>query len=271
VLLAICSSAIVETRADENILKLPPKAVTNKGALVIVGGDTPPEARDEFVQLAGGSKARLVVIPWASPHVDKATAHQGYEGWLRGVASLEILDKTVTDASLKTLEKATGVWIAGGIQSRLASLYGATQVPMAIRAVLERGGVVGGTSAGAAIMSRIMICSGNTQPEVGTGFGLLEGGVVDQHFTQRRRETRLLSVVQENRGVIGLGIDEKTALIVCGNQLRVMGANLVTLYLPAEDRPVADQLKPREEAELVASGAGRVSVRKSERKSVAQK
>jgi cyanophycinase len=112
--------------------------------------------------------------------------------------------------------------------------------------VLERGGVVGGTSAGAAAMSQVMIRFGRTAtPSIGAGFGLLAGAVVDQHFSQRKRETRLLGVLKQHADLIGLGVDERTALIVSGNKLRVVGDNVVSL-----------RLNPGEQAELVAGGSG---------------
>jgi cyanophycinase len=260
-----CPCVFSQDRADHNILKLPAKAVTQQGTLFIVGGGrTPPDVYEEFLRLAGGRKAGLVVIPWAYPHRDKAALEWEYTAWRTRVSSFEILDETVTESSLQALRQATGVWISGGSQSRLVSLYGNTHVETALRGVLERGGVIGGTSAGAAVMSKVMIQHGKTEdPAVGTGFGLIEGAVVDQHFSQRQREKRLLGVLKKHRSLIGLGIDEGTALIVSGNRLRALGLNQITLYLPAASGLARQYLKPSDQAELVTSGEA-ISLKKTE-------
>ena len=141
----------------------------------------------------------------------------------------------------------------GGYQGRLADLYGGTRVEFALRQVLERGGVVGGTSAGAAVLSRLMILQGSSNElSLGRGFGLLEQAVVDQHFSQRDRHARLLRVLDEHPGLVGLGIDEDTALVVQANHLRVLGESHVTVCLPAEasHATLLYRLNPGDEVEL---------------------
>ncbi len=109
---------------------------------------------------------------------------------------------------------------------------GATPQDVHHRFLELAGGVIGGTSAGAAIMSPVMITGGRTEASVGTGFGFLPGFVVDQHFKQRNRFGRLLGVLRKHPQLFGLGIDEKTAVIVHGHSLTVMGESNVRLYLP---------------------------------------
>src|SRR5262249_50449829 len=123
----------------------------------------------------------------------------------------------------ESLNRATGVWIGGGTQSRLADLFLGTEVVPAIHRVLARGGVVGGTSSGAAIMSDAMICSGYEELEFGQGFGLYPGAVVDPHYTDRQRERRVARAALQRPEQVAIGIDEKTALVVQANHLGVIG------------------------------------------------
>ena len=106
-----------------------------------------------------------------------------------------------------------------------------TQVETELHALLARGGVIGGTSAGAAIMSRDMIARGKQTPEMGTGFGFLPYAIIDQHFLARNRQARSLKAVKEHPGRFGLGIDEGTALEVTGRRMRVLGKSTVTITL----------------------------------------
>jgi cyanophycinase len=255
-----------QTRANDNILQLPAEAVKNRGTLIIVGGGcTPPEAKREFVRLAGGQGARIVIVP-ACDYGGSQAARQAYDGWLGPVASLEAIDTNALTADEarafeQVLDRATGVWMGGGSQNRLMGLYGRTRVEQALHRLLERGGVIGGNSAGAAVMSRVMICHGWTEsPTVGRGFGLISGAVVDQHFSQRNRETRLLGALRQHADLIGLGVDERTALIVSGNQLRVVGENAVFVYPAGSGHRQALRLNPGEQADLAAA-EGRVEVR----------
>jgi cyanophycinase len=210
--------------------------------LVIAGGGrTTEQIREEFIRLAGGSRARVVLIPSAATFDGIDDIKQYFSVWQQyRVASLEYLDAASREQAnspefVRPLLTATAVWMPGGYQGRLTELYGGTLVEHAIRQVLERGGVVGGTSAGAAVMSRVMILDGTTcQAVTSRGFGLLEGAVVDQHFSQRGRHARLLNVLEEHPGLLGLGVDEDTALVVQGNHLHVLGDSQVTVCLPAE-------------------------------------
>jgi cyanophycinase len=259
-LLAVAVLGMTPTHADDNILGLPKQAIGARGALVIVGGGSTTEPiRDEFVRLAGGPNARIVLIPSACGSCSREHIQECLSVWQRfPLASLEFLDAGCREQAdsaefVAPLEQATGVWMPGGDQGRLIELYGGTRVEQAIRDVLKRGGVVGGTSAGAAVMSRIMILEGTTcEAVVGQGFGLLEGAVVDQHFSQRGRHARLLQVLDKYPGMLGLGVDESTALIVEGNRLRVLGKSHVTVCVPASSRrtTLIYRFTPGEEIEL---------------------
>ncbi|MGL4554232.1 MAG: cyanophycinase [Gemmataceae bacterium] len=206
------------------------------GSVFAVGGGRMPDAvRQAFLDLAGGKAARLVVIPTASDYAD--TEPDTFLAPWRAAkpASLQLLHsrrRADADKLAALLERATGVWISGGDQSRLADSYGGTAVEEALRRVVGRGGVVGGTSAGAAILSRVMITGGRREPTLGTGFGLLGGVVVDQHFLARDRLDRLLHALGRHPALLGLGIDESTAAVVRGDEVRVVGESYVLLITP---------------------------------------
>jgi cyanophycinase len=217
-----------------------------RGSLVIVGGgDVPAAVWNHFVDLAGGENARLVVIPTATEEADEGPLHPGpanpcwdelYES--RKVKALVFLHTRRTDqandpAFVRPLTEATGVWLDGGDQALLVAAYKGSAVEREVKNVLARGGVVGGTSAGAAVMSEVMIRDGDLEAEIGVGFGLLPGFVVDQHFSQRQRLPRLEGVLAKYPHYLGLGIDEDTAVVVRGRTLTVLGNNQVRVCLPA--------------------------------------
>jgi cyanophycinase len=262
---AIWGIAAATLAADENLLGLPAKAVAGGGSLVICGGGRlPEEVYEEFVRLAGGKQARLVIIPSAYPFSSSAVMRARYSGWRTyRTAALDYLDAKTraeadTEAFLAPLRKATGIWLAGGSQTRLARLYGGTKAEAAIIDVLTRGGTVGGTSAGAAVMSQQMLWQVRATREivVERGFGLLTTAIIDQHFTQRNRHTRLLNVLADHPGTIGLGVDEGTALVVKGNELRVLGRSNVTFCLSKTAEPTfVHRLSPNSHAQLIARAA----------------
>ena len=207
------------------------------GALVIVGGGKLPDGvRDEFFKLAGGAaKARIVVIPTASADADKPDQAASFTKKWRDLdpLSVELLhtrDRARADAEafVALLRAATAVWLSGGDQSRLTEAYRGTRVEAELRALLDRGGVVGGTSAGAAAMSDPMIVGGDAVAKLGRGFGLLPGVVCDQHFVARNRLDRLRGAVTARPGFVGLGVDEATAAVVTGRSVRVVGDSTVT-------------------------------------------
>ncbi len=221
------------------------------GTLVLCGGGPlPADALKAFLAAAGGESARLVVIPTASEDADRDDANL-LDLWNdRELASLTLLHTRSRETAdredfVAPLREATAVWFEGGQQSRLAEAYMGTRTEREVMALLERGGAVGGTSAGAAVMSRLMITGGNPQAQVGVGFDLLPDAVIDQHFTQRGRQPRLRAVLDQNPGRWGVGIDEGAALVVRGRWMRVLGESKVTVCLaPSERQPATEfQLK----------------------------
>lgn len=236
------------------------------GTLLICGGGRVPESiRDRFVELAGGGKAKIVVIPTAAGlDADKPEMAERLDKWKsRGVASARLFHTRDRRQSndpefAHPLADATGVWIEGGHQTWLSEAYAGTNVERELLALLERGGVIGGTSAGAGIMSRVMIANGRDVAVVQQGFDLLPGVVIDQHFLKRNRMKRLLGVLEEHPDLIGLGIDEETALEVSVRHRRmtVLGKSYAVACVlgpdPDDRSPRLDIMKPGDEADLSA-------------------
>jgi cyanophycinase len=246
----------------------PEKVVSSRpapggGALVICGGGGIPEPiRDRFLELAGGSRARIIIIPTAHQLADSPNAEAVLDPWKeKGVASVQLFHtrsrESANDAEfVRPIAEATGVWFGGGRQNWLTEAYLGTEVERQLKALLDRGGVIGGTSAGAAVMTRVMIARGRTKADVSEGFDFLQGAVVDQHFLKRNRLGRLLSVLTDHPELIGLGIDERTALVVNvrSHLLNVIGDSYVVACVPGpEGRPARlEILKPGDEANLAS-------------------
>jgi cyanophycinase len=224
----------------------PPPALSlaGKGSLVICGGGKlPDECVAEFVRRAGGDEARIVVITTANWRAD--TAQEEILAMWRPRTKGKIIllhsnDRGDADSDdfVKPLREATGVWLMSGKQTKLAQAYRNSKVVAELKALLTRGGVVGGTSAGAAVMSLPMIAGGTLEnPGVYEGFGLLPGAIIDQHFLVRKREPRLLKVLETMPGYFGIGIDEGAGLVVEGRAMKVIGESTVSIYLaPSSDR-----------------------------------
>jgi cyanophycinase len=216
--------------------------------LVICGGGGLPEpVRQTFIELAGGPQAKIVVIPTASGDADgpAAVLAEFLEPWTKpGGAAATLLHtrsrvKADEPGFARPLDEATGVWFSGGDQSRVTGVYLGTAVERALRSVLSRGGVIGGTSAGAALMSRVMITGGQDKATVGTGFGFLPGVVVDQHALRRNRVNRLLGVLAEHPDLVGVAVDEATALVVRQGRWQVVGTSYVVVCrLPGGGKPM---------------------------------
>lgn len=226
------------------------------GPLFIVGGGTQPDALvTRFIDMAGGpGAARIAVIPLASS--DPAGSGAGKVRHLQEFGGdafvlLTSADSARGPAVRDRLNGATGIWFTGGDQSRITAALDGTDLLTAIREWNLRGVPIGGTSAGAAIMSPLMITGsqvladedtagyhGDTFSriargtiEVVPGFALLPRVIVDQHFVRRERHNRLISAVLERPDHIGVGIDESTALeVTAGGLWQVHGASVVVVY-----------------------------------------
>lgn len=252
--LAICLIVLISWTLAESPDQLPLEVVTptpiasegiGKGKLIIQGGGSTPQAlTDLFLKWSGGENAKLVIIPTASAVAEKPT------GWMERWKELNINDITMLHtrnriranevAFVEPLRRATAVWISGGDQRRLSETYSGTLVEKELKALLNRGGVIWGTSAGAAIMSKLMIAGGTAQQaELARGMDLLPGVVIDQHFIARKREPRLLGVLKRYPSHVGIGIDEATALVVQGRALSVLGNSTATFLVSGNtERPL---------------------------------
>jgi cyanophycinase len=230
-----------------------------QGYLVVVGGGPIPDVINRrFLELAGGAgKARIVVLPMASESGTESGAEKASDFRKLGAAhavSLNLDRKdTGADSVARLLGQATGIWFPGGDQNRLTAAILGTAVLDSIRSRFRRGAVVGGTSAGAAVMSDPMISGDERRPGgarppsdssdgwmtidredvvLVPGFGFLPPNVtVDQHFLRRRRHNRLISVVLERPNFVGIGIDESTALVVSPlGSWEIIGASQAVIY-----------------------------------------
>jgi cyanophycinase len=234
------------------------------GTRILAGGGKMPDAvYERFLALAGGAEmARIVLIPTASGSADEAAeraktlarwqqAHPGYR-----FEVLHTRDRATADREDFTapLRSATAVWLGGGVQQNLADAYLGTRVERELQALLARGGVVGGTSAGTAIQTKVMIASGRDAPEMATGFDFVPGAISDQHFLARKRLPRLQQALALHPGCFGLGIDEGTAVEIGGRTLTVHGASKAVLVLGATptDAGRVVELAAGERADLVA-------------------
>lgn len=224
-----------------------PDATTRNGHLVIIGGGEDRKKDKEvlarFVELCGGPDARVVVITAASQIADEMW--RMYDSAFRDLgltrhSHLEITSRqdANSDAYVREVADADGIFMTGGDQKRLLALIGGTALDAEMHAALKlRGATIGGTSAGASAMSGHMLAQGRTElhPEkgavsLGAGLGFLHRVVIDQHFSERQRLARLLSVVAQNPYLQGIGIDEDTALVVeRGVGIEVVGEGAVTI------------------------------------------
>jgi len=213
------------------------------GALVIVGGGrVGTDILTRMFDLAGGRDVELVVVPTAG---GAETYDQNYPGLKMfkdfGVTHITVLhttDRKVADseAFVKPLTTAKAVWFVGGRQWHLVDSYLHTRTQREVEKVLERGGVVGGSSAGASILSSYMVRGAHENnyimmaPGYEEGFGLIKGVAVDQHMLTRNRQDDLEEVVAKHPDVLGIGLDESTAIIVRGQTFEVCGASKIAIH-----------------------------------------
>jgi cyanophycinase len=234
-------------------------ASAGAGHLLIVGGGPIPDAIEHrFLDLAGGpGKAKIVVFPMASEDPDAGIEMTADFVKLGAQAERIVLDHkgADTEQAAHRLDGVTGIWFGGGDQARLTAALQGTPVERAIHERYRAGAVVGGTSAGAAVMSTPMITGeekhpGGVRPPkdpndsasafmtiarenivTQVGFDLLPGAIVDQHFVRRRRNNRLISIVLEHPDRVGVGIDESTALEVDPDgRWKVLGESVAVVY-----------------------------------------
>jgi len=218
-----------------------------KGWLVIEGGGVlTNEVKERFVALAGGPDANFVMIPTAlrDTQIDLDSSRLSFSNGfhVKHVTVLHTRDRARANAEgfVESLRHASGVWIDGGRQWRLADAYLGTAVEREIKALLVRGGVVGGGSAGATIQGSFLVrgAPGTSRNPDGdntimmapgheTGFGLLANSAIDQHVDARGRENDLHPVISKHPNLLGIGIDQSAAIIVHGDSFFVVGGQVV--------------------------------------------
>lgn len=221
---------------------MPATPKVEQGTLVIVGGGgTPPGLMQKFLDFAGGKEAVIAVLPISMP--DPLPPKDGAAELFRklGAKEVHVLEGR-TPAAVETrdvwevLDRATGVWFGGGRQWRFVDAYEATESLQKMRGVLQRGGVIGGSSAGATIQGDYLARGHPLGPHImmadgyERAFSFLPGTAIDQHFTQRKRQEDMLSLMQRYPQFLGLGIDETTALIVRGSVAEVVGKHHVHVF-----------------------------------------
>lgn len=226
------------------IIFLPALSVFSQQRLVVIGGGTrPPESLARFVEWAGGNeKAKILIITWASgvPAESFEALKKDFEKYR--VTSIENAPLAPLDADkrkqfLEQLKSATGVFFSGGDQNRIMEVLKDEELYKALREKYAGGAVFGGTSAGAALMSTPMMTGENDLTvidgaKVGRrqGLGLIPNVILDQHFIKRQRQNRLFGLVLQNPQMLGVGIDEDTALMVTDNRFaEVSGASYVMM------------------------------------------
>ncbi|MCW3097181.1 MAG: cyanophycinase [Chthonomonadaceae bacterium] len=211
-----------------------------KGTLIVMGGGgQQTEIWKRFLALSGGENAKIVIIPTANEDTGIAgdeTAGSLQKLGAKQVTTLHTRDPKEADTEkfVEPLRTATGVWIGGGRQWRLADAYLNTRVVTELKALLERGGVIGGTSAGATIQGDFLVrgdTKGNELMEGDhlVGFGFIRNVAIDQHILRRNRQFDLLPVIEKHPELLGIGIDENTAIVVQGDQFEVIGASYVAI------------------------------------------
>lgn len=230
VLIAYCLSANAQTTGPE------------KGALVIVGGGkVGPEIVNKFIELAGGKDAKIVVIPTAAGRAKYDESNGSYQLFKKaGATNLTLLhtddpNEANTSKFTAPLKNADAVWFGGGRQWRLVDSYGDTEAEELFWKVLDRGGVIGGSSAGATIQGSYLARGDteNNQIMMGDheeGFGFVKNIAIDQHVLARNRQFDLFEIIKAKPELLGIGIDESTAVVVKKNKFEVIGQSYVLIY-----------------------------------------
>jgi cyanophycinase len=259
-------------RPDQPEVAPAPTTPASPGPLVAIGGAEDKRGRravlSHFVELAGGPDSRIAVVPTASSLGPELV--EVYDATFRGLGAGEVItarpgsrDEADDPGLLARLEEATGIFMTGGNQLKLSAVVNGTAFGEAIKKAHERGVAVGGTSAGASILSSHMVAfgTGGATPkqrmtQLAAGLGLVRDVVIDQHFEQRNRYGRLLMLVAQNPGLLGVGVDEDTGAVLTQEGdtqlMRVVGRGVVTVL--DGRNVVSNAYEARRTAPLLASG-----------------
>lgn len=244
-----------QARAAAAVAAEAPEYGPATGTLVIVGGGSTEGTTimEKFVELGGGVDGKFVIVPTAGGNFEgtgAARKARGYEeaqiigGWLkRGLKNVKMLhthDPKVADTEdfARVLRDATAVWFNGGRQWNIVDSYAGTRTYREFHNVLERGGVIGGSSAGATIQGEYLVRGDTSGPDVvmteeknhQKGFEFLRKTAIDQHINARNRWDHIIPVIQKFPNLLGIGLSEGTAIVVKGDQFEVMGKWKVAVH-----------------------------------------
>lgn len=212
-----------------------------KGSLVIVGGGLTESIVNKFVSLSGGPEAKIIVIPTAGGN-DSYGQNAGGASVFRefGAKNVHVIhtnDKAVADSEsfVDQIKSADAVWFGGGRQWRLVDAYKDTKAEEVFHEILKRGGVIGGSSAGATIQGSYLARGDtkNNQIMMGDheeGFGFIKNIAIDQHVIARNRHFDMFDILKNRPELLGISIDERTAVIVEGNSFEVLGDSYVIIF-----------------------------------------
>jgi cyanophycinase len=249
------------------VLVVPAAPALGQTLMIVGGGPQPAALVQQFVDLAGGrGKAKIAIFAEASQDGAKSGEEKAEDLRKLGAEARNIWinrDQANADSIVRLLDGVTGVWFGGGDQNRLIQVLRGTKTEAAIRARFRAGAVVGGTSAGAAVMSEVMLTGDERRPGgarrdttqanitidrdnvvTDTGFALIRDAIIDQHFLRRKRHNRLISLVLEREPHLGAGIDESTAIVVDPTgKWTIVGASVVVIYDARSARIVPSSAK----------------------------
>jgi cyanophycinase len=218
-----------------------------RGALVISGGaERTPHIIKRFIELAGGPDAPILVVPTSGDADEYDEFYPGLEEFreagAKNLAVLHTRDRAVADseAFVKPLRTARGVWFMGGSHWRHADAYLNTKVHKELFALLDRGGVVGGGSAGGHIQGEVMNVSRTPTREFSertlpkeqwrTGFRLIRNVIIDVHILARNRHFDMIGMINAHPNMLGVAMDENTAIVVQGDNFEVIGTSYTLIY-----------------------------------------
>lgn len=237
-----CLAALLDVAAPRALVCQVPRVGPEHGTLVVVGGAmASEEIYRRFIDLAGGPNASIVLIPTAAGDDEYDDSYAGLGAWrehgARNLTVLHTTDRTTADSEefVEPLTKARAVFFFGGRQFRIVDAYAGTRTEVELGKVLERGGVIGGTSAGASVLGSFLVRGDTDTNEIimgdhQVGFGYLRDVAIDQHVLRRNRHFDMLELLEAHPELLGIGLDEDTAIIVRGDQFEVVGESYAIIY-----------------------------------------
>ncbi len=226
------------------------------GYLIAAGGNlTDTAVFKKFMELSGGPDAPVVIITTAATdeeladgqfYADQEKQWRGYGFTNFSFMHTRDPKEANTEAFIQPLKDARGIWFLGGRQWRLMDAYEGTKVFEQLEKLLDRGGVIGGSSAGASILASYL-ARGDSQTNTvmmgdhEKGFGFFDNTAIDQHLLAMNRQFDIFEILDAHPGMLGIGLDENTAIVAHGNQFEVIGKSYVAIYDGTFYREVRDK------------------------------